>query len=256
MHDVTYLTDDLLNLPRLKHGFFTRLGGVSQDEFASLNVSLSSGDVPENVYENRKRVCEAVDFKPAQLILNRQIHSAKAVFVDAEIEGNVNVEADALVTTQPNLLLGVTGADCPPVLFADIESQVIGAAHAGWKGAKAGIIENTIKLMIEHGAVLENIKAVIGPAIDQKAYEVDQVFYDDFDEKQFFKPSMRENHYMFDLKGFCKKKLEDRGITQISDIGVDTYTDATRFFSNRRRHHMGEERFGVCVHVIAMTTSL
>lgn len=257
MYEIKYLTDDLLNFPGIKHGFFTRQGGVSCDEFASLNVSKSSGDVPENVDENRRRVAEAMGFQKSQLVLNKQIHSNKAVFVDGTVDDNVNVEADGLVTTQPRLLLGVMGADCPPVLFCDPQHKVIGAAHAGWPGAKAGVLESTVDLMIKHGAVLDQIRTVIGPSIDQKAYEIDQNFYDSFmadnkDNASLFVPSMRDHHYMFDLKGYCKKRLQKKGVTQIVDLAIDTYTDATRFFSNRRRFHMGEERFGVTVNVIGI----
>lgn len=259
MNDILYLTHPLLDSVGIKHGFFTRQGGVSQGEYAGLNVSKSTGDDPKNVEENRKRVTDAIGFHKSQLILNCQVHSAEAVYVDAVVEDNKNIEADGLVTTEKGLLLGVMGADCPPVLFSDPENKVIGAAHAGWPGAKKGVLEATIDLMINRGAVLENIRAVIGPSIAQKSYEVDQKFYTDFVEHdseniQFFKEGVREGHYMFDLKGYCAGRMKKKGLTQVVDLGIDTYTDPTRFFSNRRRFHMGEENYGVTVNVIGLVS--
>lgn len=244
--------------PTIQHGFFTRKGGVSIGPFASLNISYSSGDDPVNILENRKRAIDHLGLNPNNLIINKQIHSNIAVYVHKPYEGREEeVNADGLVTDQPNLVLGIMGADCPPVLFADYEHGIIGAAHAGWKGALSGILESTIDLMVEKGAKLENIKAVIGPAINQNSYEVSQPFVAGFLEKNqnydvFFKKGNKENHFYFNVKDFCAHRLKQRGVKHIDIMPFDTYSNPLLFFSYRRTCHLNETQFGINLNVISL----
>lgn len=214
-----------------KHGFFTREGGVSEGIFSSLNVGLNSGDDREKVLKNREIVREKIGAE--KLITISQVHSNIAVYVD--VEGKF--EGDALVTDKPNIALGILTADCTPILFEDAEKGLVAAAHAGWKGARFGIIENTVKLMKEKGAV--NISAAIGPCIQHSSYEVDKSFYEDFlqetvDNGIFFISSKREGHYMFNLPKYIEAKLLLCGIVNVENLAQDTLSQPDKFFSHRR----------------------
>lgn len=247
-----------LTQPNIQHGFFTRKGGISTGPFASLNISYSSGDDPIHIVENRKRAMEHLGLNPQHLIINKQIHSNIAVYVNKPYEDRgEEVNADGLVTDQPNLVLGIMGADCPPVLFADYKHGIIGAAHAGWKGALSGILESTIDLMIEKGAKLENINAIIGPAIDQDSYEISLPFFNEFHSKKpeydcFFKKSAKENHFYFNIKRFCAERLKQRGLQHVDIMPFDTYSNPLHFFSYRRTCHLNETKYGINLSAIAL----
>jgi YfiH family protein len=246
-----------LSVPNVVHGFFERMGGVSQGSFASLNMAYSNGDNPDHVTENRKRAMAHLGLKPENMVLNKQIHSNKAIYVDKpSIRGKEEV-ADGLVTDIPHLVLGVFGADCPPVLFADPQKGIIGAAHAGWKGALSGILESTIDLMVQKGARREHIKAIIGPAINQDSYEVSASFLEEFVQRDgsycsYFMPATREQHFFFDLKGFCADRLRQSGLQDVDIIPLDTYSNPLRFFSYRRICHLNEKLYGNNLNVISL----
>ncbi|MDP1723234.1 MAG: peptidoglycan editing factor PgeF [Alphaproteobacteria bacterium] len=247
-----------LTQPNIQHGFFTRKGGISTGPFASLNITYSSGDDPIHIVENRKRALEHLGLNPQHLIINRQIHSNRAIYVHKPFTNrDEEAHADGLVTDQPNLALAVVGADCPPVLFADHKQGIIGAAHAGWKGALSGILESTIDLMIEKGAKLENINAIIGPAIDQDSYEISLPFFNEFhtinpNYDHFFKKAAKENHFYFNLKGFCAERLKQKGLHYVDIMPFDTYSNPLHFFSYRRTCHLNETKYGNNLNIIAL----
>ncbi len=231
----------------IRHGFFTRAGGVSQGIYKGLNVGLGSNDDPALVAENRRRVASAFATGPDRLTGLHQIHSADVVTVDRPFAGE-RPKADGLVTATPNLILGVLTADCGPVLFADTEAGVIGAAHAGWKGALTGILERTVEAMEVLGAKRNNITAALGPMISQASYEVGPEFKDRFtdanhENKHWFCTSNRENHSMFDLDGYIIHRLQKAGLEAIS-LKTCTYADENRFFSYRRATHRSEPDYG------------
>jgi polyphenol oxidase len=245
----------VLALPNIRHAFFTREGGVSQGIYASLNAGQGSKDDPANVAENRRRMAATLE-APA-LVTAYQIHSATAIVAAEPWTREHAPRADAIVTNTPKLAIGVTVADCGPVLFADEKAGVIGAAHAGWRGAFDGIIESTVAKMEELGARRENIAAAIGPLIRQASYEVGPEFVDRFREddttlERLFAPAARAGHAMFDLPGFIAFQLERAGIGAVHDLGLDTYTDEARFFSYRRSTHCNEPDYGRLVAAIAL----
>lgn len=227
-------------LAGVKHGFFGREGGVSSGIYASLNAGTGSNDDPANVLENRRRIAEAFGIERDHLVGVHQVHSPTAVFIDAPWPGE-RPRADALVTTAPNLAISILTADCTPILFADTEAAVIGAAHAGWRGALGGVIENTLRLMEEHGARRERIAAAIGPCIHQNSYEVGPEFEAEFlaadpSFARFFVPGAGDRLH-FDLPGFCAASLEAAGLRQIETLPLDTYAESTRLHSHRRSVH-------------------
>ncbi len=225
------------------HGFFGRRGGVSQGRVAGLNVGLGSGDAAEAVAENRRRAVEAV--RPgAELVTVYQIHSPDVVRVDGAWPGE-RPRADAMVTDRPGLLLGIITADCAPVLFADREAGVVGAAHAGWRGAHGGVLENTVSAMTAIGARAERIVAAIGPAIAQASYEVDEAFRAGFspEDAPFFAPGV-PGRWQFDLAGYAARRLRACGVGTVEVLGLDTYAAPGRFFSYRRAVHRGEPACG------------
>ena len=230
-------TDEtLLEISNVRHGFFTRKGGVSKGVYSSLNCGLSSKDEPENVKENLKRACKELNCSVENLVLLNQCHSNKVVTVKEVWGVDKRPAADALVANRKGVVLGIVTADCFPVLLVDAEKGVIGAAHAGWKGALNGILENTIKSMYKLGA--ENIVAVVGSGIAKESYEVDASFPEAFikkdkTNKRFFTPKNNE-HFMFDLSGFVIHRLEKAGIEQITASLHDTCADEKQFFSYRR----------------------
>jgi purine-nucleoside/S-methyl-5'-thioadenosine phosphorylase / adenosine deaminase len=246
----------LAAVPGLRHAFFTREGGVSRGFYDSLNGGLGSSDDPANVAENRRRMAEQMGVAPPHLLSVWQSHSPDAVVASAPWEGTSRPRADAIVTRTEGLAIAVTAADCGPILFVDPNARVIGAAHAGWKGALTGVLESTIETMEKLGADRSGIVAAIGPLIRQPSYEVGGEFVERFiaagaENSLFFIPSARAGHAMFDLAGFIRMRLEDAGVLMIDDIGVDTYSD-DRFYSYRRSVHRNEPDYGRHVHAIAL----
>ena len=251
------LASSLLSaIPGLRHAFFTRDGGVSDGIYASLNGGIGSNDDPACVGENRRRMAEQMGVTPAHLLSVWQVHSPDAVVVTGPWADAARPRADAMVTRAEGLAIGVTAADCGPILLVDPIARVIGAAHAGWKGALTGIVEATIAAMEELGAERSGIVAAIGPLIRQHSYEVGGEFVERFIEADaehapYFIPAARQGHAMFDLAGFIRMRLENAGVLMIDDIGVDTYSDE-RFYSYRRSVHRKEPDYGRHVHAIAL----
>lgn len=234
--------------PRLDHAFFTREGGVSAGIYESLNCGLGSGDDRANALENRRRAAAELGLQADRLVTLYQIHSAEAVIVNEPWLPGEGPRADGMVTRTRGLALGVLAADCTPILFADAAEGVIGACHAGWKGALAGVAEATLDAMIALGATRSRIVAAIGPTIRQAAYEVGadyrQRFLDaDAAAAANFAPGKDEAHAQFDLPGYLTRRLADAGVTVIADTGLCTYHDPG-FFSFRRTTHRGEPDYG------------
>ncbi len=247
-------SDSLTKNPFIQHGFSTRQGGVSTGYFDSLNTSYDKGDPSENVTENRRRICLALDHASSPLITAKQIHSNHVVVVNAPFTEELP-EADALITTTPNISIAVTTADCAPILLADTTGKAVAAIHAGWRGASSGIIENTVSLMLDLGCQPKELSAAIGPCIWQNSYEVSQDFYDSFSKnKSFFKTGNRPGHWYFDLPGFVVSTLEKTGIQNFSLAPYDTFTHKDLFFSNRRRTLNNEPQFGCSLSVIKIRT--
>jgi polyphenol oxidase len=245
----------LAAIPGLRHAFFTRQGGVSNGFYAHLNGGLGSHDDPVKVIENRRRMTELMGVAPTNLLNVHQIHSPDAVVANGPWDGQ-KPKADAIVTRTEGLAIAVTTADCGPVLLAEPNARVIGAAHAGWKGALTGVLEATVAAMEKLGAEPNGIVAAIGPMIRQPSYEVGSEFVTRFldadaDNAVFFLPASREGHAMFDLAGFIRNRLEAAGVLMIDDLGLDTYSDE-RFFSYRRSVHRGEKDYGRHVHAIVL----
>lgn len=231
----------------IAHGFFTREGGVSEGLYAGLNVGLGSKDDPALIRENRIRVAGWFGEELDHLATLYQVHSPDVVIVDRPVSGE-RPEADGQVTNKPGIVLGVLTADCGPVLFADAKAGVIGAAHAGWKGAFDGVLENTIVAMEGLGAHRENIVASLGPSIAQRNYEVGPEFYDRFmarnpDWARFFTSSGKEGHYLFDLPNLTVSRLAKAGV-RAENLDICTYADEDRFFSYRRTTHRKEPDYG------------
>jgi polyphenol oxidase len=243
-------------IPGLRHAFFTRDGGVSDGIYNSLNGGIGSSDDPANVAENRSRMAEQLGVTPEYFLSVHQTHSPDVVVTSGPWRGASRPLADAIVTRSEGLAIGATAADCGAILLVDPNARVIGAAHAGWKGALTGIVESTVDAMEKLGAERSGIVAAIGPLIRQHSYEVGAEFVDRFVEADaentlFFFPATREGHAMFDLAGFIRTRLENAGVLMIDDIGADTYSDE-RFFSYRRSVHRGEPDYGRHVHAIVM----
>lgn len=242
------------SLDGVPHGFLGRGGGVSTGDVAGLNVGLGSGDDPALIAENRRRAADAVA-PGARLVTVYQVHSADCVTVVDPWPETERPRADALVTDRPGLLLGILTADCAPVLFADREAGVIGAAHAGWKGAIGGVTDATVAAMERLGAERSRIVAAIGPCIAQPSYEVDEAF------RQRFLAAGAENgthfasgapgHWQFDLEGYVAARLAAAGIGAVERLGLDTYAAPQRFFSYRRACHRGEAAYGRQIALIA-----
>jgi hypothetical protein len=246
---------ELGGMPGIDHGFFTRRGGVSEGVYGSLNCGQGSADAPERVSENRARVARALNTDPERLLSVCQVHSSDAVAVDAPWAG-VRPKADAIVTATRGLALGVLTADCAPVLFADAEAGVIGAAHAGWRGALAGVMDATVAAMERLGARRERISAAVGPTIGQDSYEVGPEFEREFltaapQSHQFFHtcPDQRPR---FDLAGFCRARLEAAGVGIVEVASPNTYAEESRFFSFRRSTHRMEPDYGRQISAIVL----
>lgn len=243
-------------LSAVPHGFLGRIGGVSTGLYAGLNVGLGSDDDREAIAENRRRVVETV-MPGGRLVTVHQIHSPDVVAVSAPFaDDDARPHADALVTAMPGLLLGVLTADCVPVLFADVAAGVVGAAHAGWKGAIGGVTDNTIAAMEALGARRENIAAVVGPCIAQDSYEVDAAFEANFVAAETFNARFfklgREGHAWFDLEGYVAARLEAAGVGRVGKLGEDTYGQPERFYSYRRATHRSEASYGRQVSLIGL----
>lgn len=243
-------------LAGVRHGFFGREGGVSRGVYASLNAGSGSNDDPAAVAENRRRIALAFDAPASHLVGVHQVHSAHAVFVDAPWRGE-RPHADALVATTGEIVLSVLTADCAPVLFADAEAGVVGAAHAGWRGALDGVLEATVELMCANGARSDRIRAAIGPCIHQRSYEVGPEFEARFiaaaaEYARFFKAGAADRR-QFDLPGFCLARLRAAGLVEVEVLPLDTCALAERFHSNRRSLHEGAQDYGRNCAAIALT---
>jgi hypothetical protein len=243
-------------IPGLRHAFFTRDGGVSDGIYASFNAGIGSDDDPARVTENRRRMAQQMGVAPARFLTLYQVHSPDAVVATGPWQGTSRPRGDAIVTRTAGLAIGVTAADCGPILLVDPNARVIGAVHAGWKGALTGILESTIAAMEELGAERSGTVAAIGPLIRQHSYEVGGEFVERFiaadaDNALYFIPSVRQGHAMFDLAGFIRMRLENAGVLMIDDVGVDTYSDP-RFYSYRRSVHRKEPDYGRHVHAIVL----
>ncbi|MBO9498773.1 MAG: peptidoglycan editing factor PgeF [Novosphingobium sp.] len=231
-------------LGAIPHGFLGRRGGVSTGLVAGLNVGFGAGDDPAAVAENRRRAGAAV-LPGAPLVAVHQIHSAICATVDEPWDDSHRPTADALVTARSGTVIGIVTADCAPILFADHAAGVIGAAHAGWRGAHGGVGEATLAAMEALGARRERVVAAIGPAIAQASYEVGEDFRAQFDpaDERFFAPG-RPGHFQFDLEAYVAARLERAGVGAVAGLSLDTYADQARFYSFRRATHLGEPNYG------------
>ncbi len=246
------LTSDLLN--GTQHGFFTRKGGASSGIFNGLNCGFGSTDLREIVSINRARVAQAMDVAPDRLVTIHQTHSPDvAIITDPAQHAG---PADAMVTNTPGIALGILTADCQPVLFADTQAGVIGAAHAGWRGALDGVLDATLDAMVSLGADRANIKAAIGPTISQRAYEVGPEFFDSFTGADIYNARFfvdgQDDRMMFDLPSYGLHRMRQAGIGDAEWIRHCTYSDPDRFFSYRRTTHAGEADYGRLISVIRL----
>lgn len=257
-NSVSPLQDDALSQqPSVQHGFFTRSGGVSEGLYRGLNCGPGSRDNPDHVGENRARVARWFGCEGGGLLSLYQVHSADVVAVTQPWQRSEAPKADAMVTDRPGIVLGILTADCGPLLFADGEAGVIGAAHAGWKGALGGVAENTICAMEKLGAKRDRITVALGPCIAQVSYEVGpdfpQAFLDrDADNARFFKPSQKAGHYMFDLAGVIESRVLASDVRSFAWIGRDTRAEKDLFFSYRRATLEGEPDYGRQVSAIML----
>ncbi|MEO1608389.1 MAG: peptidoglycan editing factor PgeF [Pseudomonadota bacterium] len=259
MMNKTMLQSRLLNEAKgLRHGFFTRQGGVSQGIYASLNCGYGSDDNPDAVNENRRRAALHLSCAHTDIVTAYQIHSAQVLVVDALFQPDAVPQGDALVSKTPGLAIGVLTADCTPVLFADPEARIVGAAHAGWRGAASGILEATLEAMEAIGGKRCRIRAAIGPAIHQPNYEVGAEFKAEFlnanpENERFFNQPAQAAKPRFDLPDFCNARLEAAGVNWIDNIDLCTYADESLFFSYRRKIHRLEPDYGRQISAIVAT---
>lgn len=244
------LTTGLLNrIEGVRHAFFTRNGGVSEGIYASNNCGFGSRDDAKAVAENRARAMRRIDADPARLVTLSQVHSADVVVVKAPWRREDAPRADAMVTSVPGIVLGILTADCAPVLFADAEARVVGAAHAGWRGALSGVLEATVAAMCRMGASADRISAAIGPAIGRVSYEVGPEFPSPFLAQDpanaaFFFPAEAKDRHLFDLKGYAAARLAAIGLADVAVLPNDTRLENRRFFSYRRSCIRGEPDYG------------
>jgi YfiH family protein len=238
-----------LELDTVRHGFFTREGGVSEGVFASLNASIGSGDDPAKVAENHRRALETLGLAPDRLVTGYQVHGNAVTLVEQPWRYEDRPRCDGLVTRARGIALGILTADCAPVLFADPAVPVIAAAHAGWRGAVGGVLEATIAAMEREGAVRARIRAGVGPCIGGASYEVGPEFPAPFlaereDNVRFFTPAARPGHHRFDLGAYVEAKLRRFGVAAVARSMADTCAEEARFFSWRRTSLRGERQFG------------
>jgi YfiH family protein len=249
-----YKSAILDNCPGVRHGFFSRQGGISLGDFDSLNCGYLSGDNLDCVSENRNRVCLALGSQ--SIISLKQIHSDRVHVVDGSWIGNQVVDGDGMVTVDSDIALGVLGADCAPVLFSDSVNQIVGAAHAGWKGAVLGVTDKVVETMCSLGSDPGNISVAVGPAIQLDSYEVGAEFYENFSSlssiqcRDFF--DFRNHTIYFNLPAYILKKLECAGIKTRESLGMDTYVNETEFYSYRRMCHRNEKQYGRQIGAITM----
>ena len=253
------ITASALDGGGVRHGFFDRTGGVSSGIYATRNCGFGSDDDRDAVAENRRRVTDALGVSTDQMCTLYQIHSDQVVTV-RDPDDVADQKADAMVTAEPGIALGVLTADCAPILFADRQAMVVGAAHAGWKGALTGVAEATVETMVSAGAKRGDITAVIGPCIAPESYEVGPEFRERFVEAgpanaRFFTDSKRAGHAMFDLPGYLLARLSLLGLRSASWTGHDTCADSDHFFSYRRSVHQSEPDYGRQVAAIALAPS-
>ena len=244
-------------LPGIRHAFFTRAGGVSDGIYASLNGGLGSKDAPANVAENRSRMAAALGVVPANFLTCYQVHSPRVAVAEKAWTRTDTPEADAIVTATRGLAVGVLTADCGPVLFAEPQAGVVGAAHSGWKGALSGVLEATSAAMETRGGRRERIRAALGPLIRQENYEVGPEFVARFTaadpaNARYFVPSQKAGHAMFDLPAYVAARLARAGIGGFEDLRLCTYADPERFFSYRRTTHRAEPDYGRHVNAIVL----
>ena len=249
-----------LSVPGVTHGFFGRRGGVSKGIYESLNCGPGSKDLRDHVMENRRRATAALS-PDATLVTLYQVHSSEAVTVTAPWPIPENPKADAVVTDRPGIALGILTADCAPILLADPLARIIGAAHAGWNGALAGIVESVLAAMRRLGASPERIRAAIGPCISQKAYEVGPEFQlrfvsADLANARFFVASPRANHWQFDLPAYLTQRLKQAGVQSVEFLDACTYAREDDFFSYRRTTHRKEADYGRELSAIMLADSL
>jgi YfiH family protein len=252
-----YLRATMLDLPGVRHGFFTRQGGVSEGIFASLNCGFGSSDEAAKVAENRARATAVLGLAGDRLATCYQVHSADVVVVDRPWPRGEAPRVDGMVTRTPEIALGILTADCAPVLFADADARVIGAAHAGWRGALSGVLEATVDAMKKLGATPQRIRATIGPCIGRHSYEVGPEFPAPFLAENagnavFLRVAPRAGHFFFDLAGYVAARLQRLGLTRIETIPGDTAAEADRFFSYRRSCHRKEPDYGRELSAIAL----
>ena len=252
-------SQSLADMIGVKHAFFTRQGGVSGGIYASLNCGIGSSDDASCVRENKRRAAAHLELAEDQLITLYQMHSSEVITLTepAPILSR-STEADAMVTRTHGIALGILTADCAPVLFADPKASVIGAAHAGWRGALSGVIENTITAMESLGAARQRIQATVGPCIAQSSYQVGADFPDQFIKNdpsavKLFRPDDDTGRHLFDLQGFLLHRLKDAGISAPDALDIDTYTTEDLFFSYRRTCHRSEDDYGRGLSAIALT---
>lgn len=247
----------LAKLYGIRHAFFTREGGVSSGIYATLNGGVGSNDAAEHVKENRARMAAAVGVTAERFLSAYQIHSPDVAVVEQPWTPDARPKVDAIVTKKPGLALGISTADCGPLLFADDTARVIGAAHAGWRGAFTGVIEATLAAMEKLGAKREAVRVALGPLIRKESYEVGPEFVARFTEADennaaFFTASVREGHAMFDLPGYIAMRVAKAGVTQFEDLRLCTYSDPDRFYSYRRTTQRGEPDYGRHINAIAL----
>lgn len=248
---------NLIRIPDVRHGFFTREGGYSTGDYAGLNCIFGTGDDPETVKRNRRHVATALGIGADRLVTPYQHHSADVVAVTIPWAREDAPKADGLVSAAPGIAIGISTADCAPVLFADKQANVIGASHAGWRGALSGVTDRVVIEMERLGARREAISAAVGPCISGANYEVGAEFHaqflaDDKDNERFFKPSIREGHMMFDLPAYLVQRLCAAGVGSVECTGQCTYADEQRFYSYRRATHRGETTYGGQISAITL----
>ena len=253
----TLQAQSLAKLAGIRHGFFTRSGGVSQGVYTTLGGGTGSDDAPDNVTENRARMAAVLGVSPDRLLTAKQIHSPVVVVAEQPWTRENRPRADGIVTRTSGLAVGVSTADCGPLLFADSQAGVVGATHAGWRGALTGVVETTVAAMEKLGADRGRISAALGPTIQQRNYEVGPEFVERFlaadaANKRFFTVSKRDGHAMFDLTGYIADRVARTGIENFEDLGLCTYAEPERFYSYRRMTLLGEPDYGRNVNAIAL----
>jgi YfiH family protein len=244
-------------LPGVRHAFFTRQGGVSTGIYSSLNLGRGSGDDPQAVAENRRRAAAHIGVAEPDLLAAYQTHSDRALTAE-QVQADHRTQGDAIVAAAPGLACGALSADCAPILLADVEAGVVGAAHAGWKGALGGIVLGAVNAMTRLGADTDRIVAVVGPCIGPESYEVGPEFHARFETEvplagRFFRPAHHPDKRLFDLPAFVLHRLSEAGVHRAEWIGADTLPDEERFFSNRRAVQRGEGDYGRLLSAIVLT---